>query len=93
MISISLILHKFLQDGCNSRLSEWFEENKITWVTTLASVVAVQIMSCGIALYMLSRVKRINKLKSVQLLYSLQVLVSASACRESFRVFTFYLAS
>ena len=64
-ISISLILHKFLQDGCNSRLSEWFEENKITWVTTLASVVAVQIMSCGIALYMLSRVKRINKLKWV----------------------------
>jgi len=54
---------KMKQDGCNSRLNEWFEENKITWVTTLASVVAVQIMSCGIALYMLSRVKRANKLK------------------------------
>ena len=52
-----------MQDGCNTRLNEWFEDNKITWVTTLASVVAVQIMSCGIALYMLSRVKRINKLK------------------------------
>ena len=56
------LLYPF-QDGCNSRLNEWFEENKITWVTTLASVVAVQIMSCGIALYMLSRVKRANKLK------------------------------
>ena len=82
MISISLIPHKFLQDGCNSRLSEWFEENKITWVTTLASVVAVQIMSCGIALYMLSRVKRINKLKSVQLLYSLQVQRSPLFCAK-----------
>ena len=79
MISISLILHKFLQDGCNSRLSEWFEENKITWVTTLASVVAVQIMSCGIALYMLSRVKRINKLKSVQL----HLLVYDLVCKGS----------
>ena len=58
-----MIIDTPLQDGCNLRLDEWFEENKIAWVTTLASVVAVQLMSAAIALYMLSRVKRINKLK------------------------------
>ena len=45
------------------RLFEWFEENKITWVTVLASLVALQIMCIGIAMYILSRVKRLNKLR------------------------------
>lgn len=51
------------QDGCGLRLFEWFEENKITWVTILASLIALQIMCIGIAMYILSRVKRLNKLR------------------------------
>jgi len=76
---------KMKQDGCNTRLSEWFEDNKITWVTTLASVVAVQIMSCGIALYMLSRVKRINKLKKSRTASRRRLYDSSSEGSNDFR--------
>lgn len=45
------------------RLLEWFDDNKITWVTILASLVALQIMSIGIAIYVLSRAKKMRKRK------------------------------
>ena len=51
------------QDGCGLKLYAWFQANKITWVTMLASVVALQIMCIGIAMYILSRVKKMNKLR------------------------------
>jgi len=49
---------------CGEQLAEWFEENKITWVTILASVAALQVMCVGIAIYILSRIKRQKKLRN-----------------------------
>ena len=54
-----------LQVPCGEQLAEWFEENKITWVTILASVAALQVMCVGIAIYILSRIKRQKKLRYV----------------------------
>ncbi len=54
---------KMKQDGCGLKLQEWFEHNKITWVTILASVAALQLMCIGISLYVLSRVKKQLKLR------------------------------
>ena len=51
------------QDACGPKLFSWFEENKITWVTILASVAALQVMCIGIAIYILSRIKRLKKLR------------------------------
>jgi len=55
---------KMKQDACGPKLFSWFEENKITWVTVLASVAALQVMCIGIAIYILSRIKRLKKLRS-----------------------------
>jgi len=52
------------QEACGSKLFDWFESNKITWVTFLASVAALQVMCIGIAIYILSRIKRLKKLRS-----------------------------
>ena len=49
--------------GCGDELFEWFETNKITWVTILASIAALQVMCIGIAIYILSRIKRLKKLR------------------------------
>ena len=49
--------------GCGDELFEWFEANKITWVTILASIAALQVMCIGIAIYILSRIKRLKKLR------------------------------
>eukprot|EP00095_Tigriopus_kingsejongensis_P007763 maker-scaffold154_size301342-snap-gene-0.14 protein:Tk07763 transcript:maker-scaffold154_size301342-snap-gene-0.14-mRNA-1 annotation:"hypothetical protein LOTGIDRAFT_203908" len=54
---------KMKQDGCGEKLHGWFQDNKIMWVTLLASIVALQIMCCGIAMYILSRVKKLNRLR------------------------------
>ena len=62
-VYIYLKLH--LQVPCGEQLAEWFEENKITWVTILASVAALQVMCVGIAIYILSRIKRQKKLRYV----------------------------
>ena len=51
------------QMGCGDELFEWFETNKITWVTILASIAALQVMCIGIAIYILSRIKRLKKLR------------------------------
>ena len=39
------------------------QENKITWVTILATVAAVQVMCVGIAIYILQRVSKIRKIR------------------------------
>ena len=64
-IFFSYILKLHLQVPCGEQLAEWFEENKITWVTILASVAALQVMCVGIAIYILSRIKRQKKLRYV----------------------------
>ena len=61
----SCLLKLHLQVPCGEQLAEWFEENKITWVTILASVAALQVMCVGIAIYILSRIKRQKKLRYV----------------------------
>jgi hypothetical protein len=43
----------------------WFLENKISWVTVLATVAAAQVMCVGIAVYILQRVRRLRKLRWV----------------------------
>jgi len=55
---------KMKQMGCGDELFEWFEANKITWVTILASIAALQVMCIGIAIYILSRIKRLKKLRN-----------------------------
>lgn len=55
---------KMKQDACGPKLFGWFEENKITWVTILASVAALQVFCVGIAIYILSRIKRLKKLRN-----------------------------
>ncbi len=54
---------KMKEDGCGLKLNMWFEDNKINWVTLLASLVALQFMAFGIAMYISSRVKRLQKLR------------------------------
>lgn len=55
---------KMKQDACGPKLFSWFEANKITWVTILASIAALQVMCVGIAIYILSRIKRQKKLRN-----------------------------
>jgi len=52
------------QEPCMNNLQEWFLENKITWVTMLAVLAAVQVMCVGIAVYILQRVSRLKKLRA-----------------------------
>jgi len=52
------------QEPCMNNLQEWFLENKITWVTMLAVLAAVQVMCVGISVYILQRVSRLKKLRS-----------------------------
>jgi hypothetical protein len=44
-------------------LYSWFEENKITWVSILASMAALEVLCVGIAIYILTRIKKLQKLK------------------------------
>jgi len=55
---------KMKQEACGDRLFDWFESNKITWVTVLASIAALQVMCIGIAIFIVSRIKRVRKLRS-----------------------------
>ena len=41
----------------------WFEENKITWVSILASMAALEVLCIGISVYILTRVKKLQKLR------------------------------
>ena len=51
------------KDGCGEKLISWFDENKITWVTILASVAAIQVMCIGIAIFIISKVRKLKKLR------------------------------
>lgn len=55
---------KMKNDGCGEKLVSWFDDNKITWVTILASVAAVQVMCIGIAIFIISKVRKLKKIRS-----------------------------
>jgi len=43
--------------GCGSQLNQWLEDNKIGWVTILASIGAFEFMATVIAIFILRRLK------------------------------------
>lgn len=49
------------QTPCQETLSSWFEENKITWVTFLAVIAAIQVLCIGITVYILLRVRKLRR--------------------------------
>ena len=51
------------QHACQDRLLDWFEDNKIIWVTILAVLAAIQVMVTVIAAYILQKVKKIQKMR------------------------------
>jgi len=48
------------QEACRNHLYAWFQDNKIIWVTVLASIAAIQVMCIGIAVYILKRVSHMR---------------------------------
>ena len=54
---------KMKEDGCGAALVDWFRDNKLVWATSMASLVALQVMATVIAIYILSRVKKLRKLR------------------------------
>merc|ERR1712210_212497 len=48
------------QEACRGHLHTWFQDNKIIWVTVLASIAAMQVMCIGIAVYILKRVSNMR---------------------------------
>ena len=53
------------QEACQDRLLDWFEENKIIWVTLLAALAAIQLMVTIIAAYIIQKVKKISKMRYI----------------------------
>ena len=51
------------QSACVDNLLDWFEDNKIIWVTILAVLAAVEVMVTVIAAYILQKVKKIQKMR------------------------------
>ena len=51
------------QHACQDRLLDWFEDNKIIWVTILAVLAAIEVMVTVIAAYILQKVKKIQKMR------------------------------
>jgi len=47
------------QSPCMNNLGNWFQENKITWVTLLAVVAALQVLVAGIAIFILQRIRKL----------------------------------
>ena len=45
------------------QLLDWFEANKIIWVTVLAALAAIQLMVTIIAVYIIQKVKKIAKMR------------------------------
>jgi len=45
------------QAGCGTKLYQWFEDNKIGWVSIIAAVGAVEFMAAAIALFILRRIQ------------------------------------
>lgn len=71
------------QSPCRDNLYSWFMDNKITWVTILASVAAVQVMCIGIAIYILTRVKKIKQRRSSRTVSKRKLYDSSSEGSES----------
>jgi hypothetical protein len=73
---------KMKSAGCGPRLRQWIVREKLTWATALASIFALEIMAVGIAAYILSRVKKLRKLRYIKwtdvsfLLHFLSLLTS-----------------
>lgn len=53
------------QSACMDNLLDWFEDNKIIWVTILAVLAALEVMVTVIAAYILQKVKKIQKMRWV----------------------------
>jgi len=51
------------QSACQDNLLDWFQQNKIIWVTLLAVMAAIQVMCTVIAAYILQKVKKMRKLR------------------------------
>ena len=51
------------QHGCQERLLDWLEDNKIIWVTLLAVLASIQLMVTIIAVYIIQKVKKLNKMR------------------------------
>lgn len=51
------------QEPCMTNLHNWIMDNKISWVTILATLAAVQVMCVGISLYILQRVSKMRKVR------------------------------
>ena len=51
------------QHACQDRLLDWFEDNKIIWVTVLAALAAIQLMVSIIAIYIIQKIKKIAKMR------------------------------
>ena len=51
------------QSACQDQLLDWFEANKIIWVTVLAALAAIQLMVTIIAVYIIQKVKKIAKMR------------------------------
>lgn len=51
------------QSACQDQLLDWFEANKIIWVTVLAALAAIELMVTIIAVYIIQKVKKIAKMR------------------------------
>ena len=51
------------QNACQDKLEQWFEDNKIIWVTVLAILASIQLMVTIIAVYIIKKVKKIAKMR------------------------------
>jgi len=54
------------QSPCMENLRSWFEDNKISWVTILAVVAAIQVMCVVISVYVLQKVDRMAKIRNTR---------------------------
>jgi len=73
------------QSPCHDKLSSWFQDNKITWVTILAIIVAIQVMCIGIAVYILQRVRKLNKIRKSARTASKRKLYDSSSDGSDYR--------
>lgn len=71
------------QDPCKTNLAQWFEDNKITWVTILAVIAAIQVMCIGIAVYILQRIRKLNKIRAANRTVSKRKLYNDSSSDNS----------
>lgn len=73
------------QSSCHDNLAMWFQENKITWVTILAVIAAIQVMCIGIAVYILQRIRKLNKIRSSKRTVSKRKLYDSSSDGSDYR--------